>query len=378
MKKLIVLFILVTGAPYLIAAEKALLEGDKLASFSPSIKAKSASPSKLSKSLAINQNGNVSISRRSELKKDRTEAISKNQQTKTLKYRPDSASNAGQAYGFSIYSANTYLNTDIDGDGYYSDFTIDFDADFDQVDSRNVYGVIYYSQNGGPWTEFFVTEVYSIFYDNADDVYTVSFELFSDFPQDEYDFLIDLYEDGFSEVVATIGPDDTDQLYALPLEDEDHEVAITFVASELYGDADLDGFYTDLTLEYDIETQFEGDTAYAEIVVTSRSAGWQQVLSSDNFILGNQTEFIDLTFNSGYPPGRYDIQLNIVNVTIGEVVSEAGQEYASLVSLPIESLNNDNFYDGPPTHVDVVVHDSGSFGWGVIFLGLFAAIRRQK
>jgi len=379
MKKLLAIFIFVTAVPYLIAAEKISLESDRLASFSPSIKVKSASSSNLSKSLPVNQSGSVSIIRRSELKKDRTEAIAKNQQAKILKFRPESAKSTALAFGFSIYSANTYLNTDLDGDGYYSKFTIDFDADFDQVESRDVYGIIYYSQNGGPWTEFFVTEVYSIFSDNVDDVYSVDSQLFSDFPSDEYDFLIDLYEDGFNDIVATFGPDDgTNQLFALPLEDEDHEVAITYVASDLSGDADVDGFYTDLTLEYDIETQYEGDIAYAEIIVTSRAQGWQQVLSSDNFTLGTQTEFIDLTFNSGYPAGRYDIELNIINVTIDQVVAEAGQEYASLVSLPIESLNNDNFYDGPPTHVDVVIHDSGSFGWSVILLGLIAVRKRKK
>jgi len=374
---------LVMGAPYVIAEENSSLQRDKLANFAPSIKAKPATTSEVSKSLSINQAGDVSIKFRSEARKDRSEAITKNKASKPLKYRsesaPKSSQNAVQAYGFSIYEPNTRteLLADLDSDGYFSEFEIEFDADFDQLDSRNVYAVIYYSQNGGPWTEFFVTEVYTIFSDNVDDVYSVSFQLLADFPSDEYDFLIDLYEDGFSEIVATIGPDDTDQLYALPLEDEEHEVAITYVATELFGDADADGFYTDLTLEYDIESQYQGDTAYAEIFITNRAEGWQQVLTSEDFILGTQTEFIDLTFNSGYPAGRYDVEFNIVNVTIDQVVAGAGAEYASLVSLPIESINNDNFYDGPPTYVDVVVHDGGSFGWSVLLLGVFALMRRK-
>ena len=35
---------------------------------------------------------------------------------------------------------------------------------------------------------------------------------------DHYDVLIDLYEVGYSEVVASISANDTDGLYALPLE----------------------------------------------------------------------------------------------------------------------------------------------------------------
>ena len=40
---------------------------------------------------------------------------------------------------------------------------------------------------------------------------------------DSYDVLIDLYEVGFSDVVATYSSDDTNALYALPLESSDYD-----------------------------------------------------------------------------------------------------------------------------------------------------------
>jgi len=380
MKKLLVISLLSLSIPYLVAAEKDVSAADlsvpdRLESFSPSIKVKTKTSAK---QLPINQDASVSMTLRSELKKDRTDALANSKTSKVIKFRaesaPKSAKSGANALGFSIYSADTFLNVDFDGDGYYSVFTIEFDADFDQAEYRDVYGVIYYSQNGAPWALFSTTEIFTIFSNDSNDFYSATFTLDSDFQADEYDFLIDLYEDGFSDRVATFGPDDgTNQLYALPLEDEAHEVAITYVATDLSGDADADGFYTDLTLEYDIDSALVGETVYAEMVITSLSAGWQQVLSSDDYILGTQTEFVDLTFNSGYPAGRYDIQINIVNSSTGEVIADAGQEYASLNSLPIESINNDT-----PVHVDVVVHDGGSFGWSVVFLGLLAMRRRQE
>lgn len=341
------------------------------ASQSVSLKAEEAEEAK-----KVNKNADaiVTLSVRSESKK--TRAPSTNQKTGVAKLRSKSPEKSSSAFGFSIFSADSILNYDLDGDGYYSDFTIDFDADFDNG-AADVYGVIYYSVDGGDWTELTETDVFSIYSDLATDSYSVSTQLNFGFPSNDYDILIDLYEDGLAGIVATISSDDVDSLYALPLEDEEHEVSISYVESDLFGDADGDGFYTDLTLEYDINSQLSGEVVYAEIVLTNVVGGWEQTVSTSDFVLGNNTEFVDLTFNAGYPPGWYDVTIYLVNSQTGEVIVDVGPEFSSLKSLPIESINNDNFND---SIIDNEIHVSGggSVGWGFLLLSALGLLRQKQ
>lgn len=333
----------------------------------------------------------IAINRRTVTKQSRTSdadstAEKSNSLNAGLKLRPEGLAKSSQADGFSIYSATSYLNADLDGDGYYSDFTLDFDADF-EGGYADVYAVIYYSRNGGDWVELFETDVFTIFSNDASDEYSVNSVLNFGYPTGDYDILIDLYEDGVSGYVATLGPDEDSDLYALPLEDVEHESVtsnsqISYVATQLSGDFDQDSFYTDLTLEYDIDATFSGDTVYAEIVLTHRDQGWQQVVYSDDFTLGNQTEFVDLTFNTGYSAGWYDVQINLINAYTNELVADAGTEFSSLRSLPIESANNDDYYDNPLAvvpDVEVTVSGGGSFGWLLLpLLGLLVPARMRK
>lgn len=377
MKNLFAIIAFLISSGYLNAADKTesveVIAHNKLTSFSPSIKAA------VSQKELVNKNtGKITVSRRTHSVKKQRDILSQKNSKTTKKLRSESPVFSNKAFGFSFYSATSYLDVDLDGDGYYSEFGLDFDADIDTAEFKDVYAVVYSSENGGPWTEFFVTENYTIFSDDISDEYSVTFTLSADFPANQYDFLIDLFEVGFSDIVATIGPQEEDSLFALPLEDEMGDTLISYVASELFADFDADGFYTDLTLEYDVETQYTGETVYAEILVINRNEGWQQVLSSDDFILGNQTEFIDLTFNEGYPAGFYDIQINLIDILTGQVIAEAAQEFSSLRALPIESVNNDAIFDGPGSDVDVVVHgSSGSLSWSIFLLGLFGLARRK-
>lgn len=328
---------------------------------------------------SVYEDGKVSMSVRRQDKKLRE---SQSQKSIDAKKRSQTPQLSKTAFGFSFYSAESTLNQDLDGDLYYSDFSLTFDADYD-AGSANVYAVIYYSRNNSDWTELSETEVFTIYLDDASDQYTLSTTLNYGFPTGDYDILIDLYEDGVSGIVATISSEDVDSLYALPLEDREHEVVtnssqISFVATDLFGDDDGDAFYTDLTLEYDIDAQYSGDIVYAEIIMTNANAGWQQRLTSSDFELTNSTEFIDLTFNSGYPPGYYDVKINLINAFTGEIITDAGREFSSLNSLPIESINYDDLYDDLSPDVEVVVSGGGSLGWGILFISGLATFTRRK
>jgi len=358
---------------------------DRIGAFQPAVSVKQQTAN-ASREIKNQSETEVIVKRSTHDKIDRSQQKSnllanKQSSQSTVSKLRDNNPKVSKAFGFSFYSANSYLNTDLDGDGYYSDFSIDFDADYTNG-SANVYAVIYTSKNGEAWTELLVTSVFNIFNNDANDAQTVTSQLNFDFPTNEYDILIDLYEDGVAGVVATISSDQTVNLSRLPLEDLAHELnsnqsQISFAATTLFGDGDGDGFFTNITLEYDIDTVYSGDTVYAEIVLTNTFAGWSQYLSTDNFTLGNQTEFVDLTLNNGYPAEWYDMQVNLYNAFTGERIATAGSGYLSLIDLPLESFNNDTFFD-TPNHgvVDIFIEGGGSMGLVILLLVSLLLTRR--
>lgn len=130
-------------------------------------------------------------------------------------------------HSFSIYNAFSYLLDDYDGDGYYQTFSVVFDADllsYSAYDSADVYAELYLSKNGGPWIYYYTTDNFIIYGDSEDDEYEVITTLHQGFDSDNYDVLIDLYEVGYDDIVATYSSDDNNALYALPLESSELDI----------------------------------------------------------------------------------------------------------------------------------------------------------
>lgn len=127
---------------------------------------------------------------------------------------------------FDIYSASTRLLEDDDYDGYFQTFSVSFDADIisDYSNQRaRVFADLYLSRDGGPWEHYYTTDVFTIYDDSSDDEFEVLTTLDLGFRTDTYDILIDLYEVGYSDIVATVSADDINSLYALPLESADRD-----------------------------------------------------------------------------------------------------------------------------------------------------------
>ncbi|WP_445777357.1 choice-of-anchor H family protein [Shewanella sp.] len=129
-------------------------------------------------------------------------------------------------YNFSFYDAQTQLFEDYDYDGFYQTFSVTFDADINSSGGEvqaDVFAELYLSQNGGPWIHYYSTDVFTLTADSSFDDYEVLTTLANGYQTDHYDVLIDLYEVGYAEPVATISSDDLDSLYALPLESADRD-----------------------------------------------------------------------------------------------------------------------------------------------------------
>jgi hypothetical protein len=128
---------------------------------------------------------------------------------------------------FSIFEAKSRLNDDFDYDGYYQTFTVTFDADvysYTSSQHREVYGILYLSYDGGAWEHYFTTDNFIITSDSEEDAFEVSTTLLSSYSTGHYDVLIDLYQVGFSEPVATLSSEETNALYGLSLESQEYDL----------------------------------------------------------------------------------------------------------------------------------------------------------
>lgn len=129
-------------------------------------------------------------------------------------------------HNFAIFDASSRMFEDFDYDGFYQTFSVTFDVDVFGAylnERADLFAELYLSRNGGPWVHYYTTDVFTIYGDSTQDDYEVLTTLYSGYATDHYDVLIDVYEVGYSDIVATISADETDGLYALPLESSDRD-----------------------------------------------------------------------------------------------------------------------------------------------------------
>jgi hypothetical protein len=122
---------------------------------------------------------------------------------------------------FRVYDAWVTLERDQDHDGYYSDFTLNFDVDTD-YSSAAVYAVLYLGVDD-EFREYHSSSVFTIYGEDSDDAFEVSTTLVEGFVNDDYEILIEVYDADSNNLVAVYdGYADNDLLY-LPLESVDYE-----------------------------------------------------------------------------------------------------------------------------------------------------------
>jgi len=132
------------------------------------------------------------------------------------------------------------LFEDFDYDGFYQTFSVTFDVDVNGAylnERADLFAELYLSRDGGPWVHYYTTDVFTIYGDSTQDDYEVLTTLYTGYATDHYDVLIDVYEVGYSDIVATISADETDSLYALPLESSDRDREPDIIVVEESGGA---------------------------------------------------------------------------------------------------------------------------------------------
>lgn len=158
--------------------------------------------------------------------KTRAEMLDAKTQKSSKSTLPIQSKSHSHLADFSIYGASTLLQDDYDGDGFYQTFSVSFDADIYSYTPNQigeVYALLYISKNGGPWLHYYTTDNFLIESDYDSDEYEVMTTFLSGYSDDHYDILIDLYQVGYSDIVASYSADDSNALYALSLESADYD-----------------------------------------------------------------------------------------------------------------------------------------------------------
>jgi hypothetical protein len=291
--------------------------------------------------------------------------------------RPSSPGLAKMTSDFSFFDASSTLLADRDGDGFHREFRVRFDADVVSGSAR-VFARLYLRRAGDrDWLLYHETDDFEIFGDDGDDDYFVSATLDDGWPTGDYDVLIDLYESGFSGVVATIGPFDSDGLALLPLEevglDQPLELpgySIRDVSSELLIDDDGDGHFSKFRIEFDPDADFDGTFVYAEVWVRPQGGEWIKEHVSDDFLVdasGNADTYrLTADWVSGYPTAFYDVQIDLRDAQTGALVASAGSERPELSRIPLEDQARDTRVNPPPANGGGGVVTSQEHGGGAL------------
>jgi hypothetical protein len=281
-----------------------------------------------------------------------------------------------KSHEFSLYAASVDLIVDLDYDGYYSEFTLAFDADT-EFDYAYVFADLYLSKDGGPWQLYYTTDVFEINGYSGSDTYSVNTILASGFPPGNYELLIDLYDDYDGSLVATLDGYDEYRLADLPLEDVSYEYSVSSSSDfsvfdahiSLLEDQDNDGFYQSFSLSFDADVAVGTALVYAEVWLRDATGQWQLDFVTNEFEIQGystlDTYIVESTLESGYATGYYDFRVDIIEAATFELVASTDDINVDLANVPLEDQINDvSSSSGNSNNQVVVAASSGSGGGG--------------
>jgi len=134
---------------------------------------------------------------------------------------------------FEIFEADVLLLADLDGDGFHHALNVFFDVDV-SVDSATVYAKLYLSREGGPWVQYFTTDLFAIHIDDFSDAYEVETDLMENYLPGYYSVLIEIYSLDHAHMVASEVLDYHSLGKDLLIEDRRRDEPYTESSSEYY------------------------------------------------------------------------------------------------------------------------------------------------
>lgn len=142
------------------------------------------------------------------------------------------------------------------------------------------------------------------------------------------------------------------------------EAWIYDATTELFDDYDADGYYTYLRVRFDADSLYNDHYVFARLYISENGEFWEEYHVTDDFLIDGSSPFDDFEVEtelvSGFPPGLYDVLIELYDADFGDFLDEFGPVQSSAFSLlPLE----DTSFDGiPPAPVIVVSEEHGGGG----------------
>lgn len=136
----------------------------------------------------------------------------------------------------------------------------------------------------------------------------------------------------------------------------------------LFADADRDGFFWGIDLEFDADTSYAAADVFAVLYLSYEGGPWNEYAETEDITLFGTSAFDDYVVEtelvSGYPKGEYDILIELYDAYDGSFLASIGPEDTSELSyLPLEDSTRDS-----SGNTQVVVNSGGgSLGWLLLF-----------
>jgi hypothetical protein len=135
---------------------------------------------------------------------------------------------------------------------------------------------------------------------------------------------------------------------------------------ELYSDQDRDGYYSNIDLLFDADTNYAVADVYAVLYLSYEGGDWEEYAVTEDFTLfgtsADDEYIVDTELVSGYARGSYDILIELYDTWDNSFVADVGPyDTSELGLLPLEDTIRDEATRGST----VVVNNGGggASGW---------------
>ena len=162
------------------------------------------------------------------------------------------------------------------------------------------------------------------------------------------------------------------------------DITLYDAATELISDFNYDGFYHRFSIAIDVDTVYDTAYIYTKLYLSYEGGPWNHYATSENYHIHGDSELdnfiIETELADGYPPGYYDVRIEVYNAGYNEwLLSYGPYDDASLSALPLEDSYYDNHLAYYPVETEIVVagHGHGSMGWLLLMIASVPVLTRR-
>ena len=276
-----------------------------------------------------------------------------------------------------VYDVWFDMQTDNDGDGYYSKFKLNFDID-SRYNNHRIYVTGHLNNEAS--TPLFRTDPFSISGETGNDTYSATVLLTEGYPSSQYDLTLRIYDAQTNSLLLTWGPVQDGRMSQLFLEDSARDavssadVQVFELAYTLRDDRDGDGYFTSADVRIDVDAPYQSRSIYASLFLIDHHNNWIPLLDSTttniNGFSNTDALRVDFVLDSGFDPQRYRLGAQIYDAWNHNLLVTATSPESTPLHMESIEYDTNGYYDD---------HHSRSGGaTGIVLLAGLALLWNQR